>query len=268
MPRLVPYAGRTHSFHADANILCPDAGHLPAFEPRNNVSIELPGGGGFRSQFLDGYDNVDGLSFKSAYMHVAGTRSLKAGSGWTTLATVFVTGLSIKSVVTADVVFAQICTEHPVKGYVLSVTFLGTRFEDLRIDGSKLDPVFDLDVCGPKPDGDNPYIQDAGFLSRVSQQYQQASSQPGLSDWAREQYHWSLPAVRQQGKVECSLVASVPQAGISFGHLIEVAGLGRISMAELSVDRASFHLTMLGLQSDTASGIKIINADANGVTRP
>jgi hypothetical protein len=52
----------------------------------------LPEEGGFRSQFLESYQSGDGISFKSAYMHVAGARSSKVGYGWVTLATAIVTG--------------------------------------------------------------------------------------------------------------------------------------------------------------------------------
>jgi len=257
---------RTHTFHAHANILHSDAGHPLAHELGNQGFVRLPDEGGFRSQFVEGYQSGDGISFKSAYMHVAGTRSSKVGYGWVTLATSVVTGLNVHDMVTADLVFAQVSTEHPLEGYVPSVTFLGTRFENLRIGGRELEPVFDLGICGPKPDGDKPYLQDPGFLSRVSQQYERINSVPGLPDWARQQYHWDPAAV---GKVECSLVANVAQAapGTSFGPSVRVPGFGKVSLATLAVDRA-FHLTMVGVYTDSGGTVQVATTTSNGTTRP
>jgi hypothetical protein len=260
---------RTHTFHAHAHILRSDAGHPLTHDLGNQGFVRLPGEGGFRSQFQDSYQSGDGISFKSAYMHVAGTSSSKAGYGWVTLATSVVTGLNVHDVVTADLVFAQVSTEHPLEGYVPSVTFLGTRFENLRIGGREVEPVFDLGICGPKPDGDKPYLQDPGFLSRVSQQRERINNVPGLPDWARQQYHWDPEAVGQTGKAECSLVINVARAtpGTSFGHSVEVPGFGKVSLAKLVVDRA-FHLTMVGVYADSGGTVSAGTTTANGGTRP
>jgi hypothetical protein len=203
-------------------------------------------------------------------MHVAGTRSSKVGYGWVTLATAVVTGLNIHDVVTADLAFAQVSTEHPLEGYVPSVTFLGTRFENLRIAGRAVEPVFDLGICGPKPDGNKPYLQDAGFLSRVLQQYERVNSLPGLPDWAREQYHDSA-ALGQSGKVECSLVTALEHTspGTSFGNLAEVPGFGRVSLAKLTVDHA-FHLSLVTVEPGQpgVQSLDIPSVGGNGGTRP
>jgi hypothetical protein len=261
---------RTHTFHAHANILRSDAGSPLAHDLGSQGLIRLPDEGGFRSQFLDSYHSGDGVSFKSAYMHVAGTRSSKVGYGWVTLATAVVTGLNVHDMVIADLVFAQVSTEHPLEGYVPSVTFLGTRFENLRISGREVEPVFDLGICGPKPDGDKPYVQDSGFLSRVSQQYERINNLPGLPDWARQQYH-EPAAVGQAGKVECSLVTSVEQAapGASFGHIVEVPGFGIVSLGKLEVDHA-FHLSMIsvGPGSPGVKSLTVPSVGGNGQTYP
>jgi hypothetical protein len=230
----------------------------------------LPDEGGFRSQFLEGYQSGDGVSFKSAYMHVAGTRSSKVGYGWVTLATALVNGLNVHGVVTADLVFLQLSTEHPLEGYVPSVSFLGTRFENLRIAGRAVEPVLDLGICGSKPEGDMPYLQDVGFLGRVSQQYEQINNLPGLPDWAQQQYHDSA-AVGQAGKVECSLVTNVEGAapGTSFGHIVEVPGFGRVSLAKLKVDSA-FHLAMVEVNGGPGGvqSLTVPSGSGNGTTKP
>jgi hypothetical protein len=263
---------RTHTYHAHARVLQADAAHPLPHDLGDQGLIRLPEEGGFRSQFLDGYRSGEGTSFKSAYMQVAGTRSTKVGYGWVTLATAVVTGLNVHNIVTADLVFLQVSTEHPLEGYVPSVTFLGTRFENLRIAGRVVEPVFDLGICGPKPEDDKEYLQDSAFLSRVAQQREQIANLPGLPGWASEEYQDSAP-IRQTGKVECSLVTSIENAapGTSFGHIIEVPGFGRISLAKLTVDRA-FHLKMVHAEADQGSGknksMTVPSGSSNGTTVP
>ena len=53
--------------------------------------------------------------------------------------------------VTADRVVGQTITEHPLVGYVPSISFLGTRFENLRIAGYPVEVEFDHGIFGPKP---------------------------------------------------------------------------------------------------------------------
>jgi hypothetical protein len=262
---------RTHTFHAHAHILRGDVGHPLTPDLGGQGFVRLPDEGGFRSRFIESYRSDDGISFKSAYMHVAGTRNSKPGYGWATLATSVITGLNVHDVVTADLVFAQVSTEHLLVGQVPSVSFLGTRFENLRIAGRVVEPVLDLGVVGTKPEGDRPYVQDRGFLSRVSEQYDRISNTPGLSDSDRQQYHWDSSVAAQKGKVECALVARVGLAtpGTSYGHIVEVAGYGRVSLAKLTVDRA-FHLTMVEVDASSSGHGKIKGptADANGHNGP
>ncbi len=89
---------RTHTFHAHAHIFQSQADHALTRQLGNQRTIRLPDGGGFRSQFVDGHAS-GGISFKSAYMQVAGTRSSTAGYGWVTLATSVITGLNIHGIV-------------------------------------------------------------------------------------------------------------------------------------------------------------------------
>lgn len=260
---------RTHFFHANAGMLRLDGEHPLTGALPNKASIKLPEEGGFRSQFLENYRSGDGVSFKSAYVHVAGTRSSKPGYGWVTLATSIVTGLNVRDAVTADLVFGQVTTEDPLVDHVPAVSFVGSRIDNLRIAGRAVEPVLDLDICGPKPDGDTPYVRDRGFLNRVADQYERIGNTPGLPDWARQQYHWDPAAVEQTGTVKCSLVTSVARTtpGTSYGHVIEVPGLGRVSLAELTVDRA-FQLTTVGIDTGPGGNWKFGDTDANGHHHP
>jgi len=276
---------RTHHFTGVAEVLSAQL-QLPLLQDvKSQAYVTLPDEGGYLSEQAQNYRLEGVLSFQTAYTQVAGSLGVKDGHGWTTLVTSVVTGLNVLDVVTADRVVAQVSTEHPLDGYVPSVTFLGTRFENLRIGGKDVNPVLDLGICGAKPDNDGLYIQDASFLGRVSQQYAQINSASGVPAALQQRYNAALlnPATIQaqmqaasgQGDkpaIECSLVDGVASdvTGSAFGHVIVVPGFGTVSLAELTVNDDSFHLTMISLDLGClADGkAKICDTIVNGRTVP
>jgi len=284
---------RVHHFQAEAGVFNAKLQRPLQQEVKPQAFVKLADEGGYLSERAENYRLEGIVSFQSAYTQVAGNKSRKPGHGWTTLATSAIEGLNVLDVVTADRVVAQISTDHPLEGYVPTVTFLGTRFENLRIAGHKIEPELNLDICGPRSSDDRRYIEDAVFLKRVSEQYARINSAKTLPDWARERYHWpprdfskdrqlcdkarkDKNEGRPEGekpKVECSLVNSTgAQAvpGTSFGHVLEVPDFGKIFLAELTVDCDTFHLTMIRLEmgcvaDGTGSGGTTI---VNGHTKP
>src|ERR1700722_20211677 len=162
---------RDHYFHAEATALSGIL-HLPLVQVINpQASAQLPEAGGYLSQQAQPYKVESVISYESAHTQVAGNKEVKPGHGWSTLVTSVVEGLNILDVVTADRVVGQVSTEYPLKGYVPSITFLGTRFENLRIAGHPVKLDWDLNLCGKKPDGDAPYTKSSDFVNRVSKQH-------------------------------------------------------------------------------------------------
>jgi hypothetical protein len=272
----------THSFHAQAEILSGQLQHPLNQTIQPQAYVKLPEEGGYRSERAENYRLEGVLSFKSAYTQVAGNRSLKGDGdkGWVTLVTSVVEGLNILDVITADRVVGQASTHHPFKGHVPAITFLGTRFENLKINGHHVNPVLDLEICGPPPTGDKPYFEDPAFLGRVQKQRTAISGSKNLPDWARQKYDWSSSAAQKQGEVECSLVSSVvhPGMGTSFGNVFVVPDFGKIFLAELTLNRENknephsyaFNLTMIRIELGCiAHGTtRSVNLSANGVTKP
>jgi hypothetical protein len=179
------------------------------------------------------------VSYRSAYTQVGGNRDLKKDHGWTTVATSVIEGLNVFDVVTADRVVSQVSTEHPLVGYVPSISFLGTRIENLRIAGYPVKLDLNLNLFGAKPANDALYTQDEAFMSRVSGQKGHFLAQMSLPADLRQGYN----RVPSEGKgaegVECSLVTSLAPAdpsdasfpGRCFGHAIEVPNFGVIYLA-------------------------------------
>ena len=291
----------THEYHAEAHAL---SGHvdLPVSQKIYKLAaVELSDWrGGHNSQRNDHY-NLEGIiSFKSGYTHVSGNPSMKEGHGWVTLATSVLEGLNVLDVITADRITAQVSTEHPLKnGYVPHVTFLGTRFENLRVSGYEVKLELDLEFCGSKPDGDISYLQNANFLDRVERQHAQIVSAPELPRNTKAEYDKELSNLREikaqckgsgQGtgnerKVKCSLVKSIEPIPVAktYGNILEIPGFGIVSLADLHVgtkpieDPQSSHpyshyftLAMINMRMGCIGEGMVSGAGvtANGHTRP
>jgi len=277
-------SGPVHNYYAEANVLSADL-KLPLKEkipPR--VQVKLPSNGRYQFKKASSFRFEGIISYQSAYSQVAGHPSSKS-DGFATLATAVLEGLNVLDVVTADRVVAQISTVHPVfgTGQVPSVTFLGTRFENLRIGGHKVEVERTLDILGPKPAGDKSYFEDPGVQSRISLQYDKIATAEGHPELAAAAYPKGRAGVIGSGELQCSLVSGVTGApGTSFGHVIDVPHFGKIFLAELRVERKpgnpgkgiydtyEFHLTMIRLEMGClAQGTTAVAAlDTNGKGQP
>jgi hypothetical protein len=271
---------REHIYHAEAVAL---SGHLTlpfVQEIKPQALSRLREHGGYLSQHAAPYRLEAVLSYRSAYTQVAGNRDQKPGRGWSTLTTSVIEGLNVMEVVTADRVVAQIATDHPLVGYVPSVSFLGTRFENLRIAGHPVDLDVDLNILGPKPANDAAYTSSADFLKRLAKQFEGIR---GSKDLPGDMIRRFTPATRSQvPEVECSLVnrAQGSYPGQSFGHVIEVPNFGKIYLAVLRIYQSDFKqdipkktlfdLTMIYLDMGcpAAGKLGVGNGVLNGATSP
>jgi hypothetical protein len=236
---------RTHIYDAEAMVLSGQL-RLPYSQPiEPQIHSKLAAQGGYFSQRSEGYRLESVLSFRAAYSHVAGNRSSKPGEGWHTLTTTVVEGLNVLDVLTADRVVGQTITHHPLAGYVPSISFLGTRFENLRIAGQPIDLELDHEIFGPAPAGDAPYTRDAGFVSRVSAQYNRIRQNKDLPAPLAERYNRLSSTLGASEAVECSLVnqAAGRIPGKIFGHVIAIPGFGVITLGKLTVKHEDPHET-------------------------
>jgi hypothetical protein len=303
---------RSHVYHAEGYIL---SGHLEhpikqPIEPYGRVILENTRRESLITQSV-GETNIEGLiSFKSGHTRVVGTQVKHKTdmfgndhAGWVTLATSVLEGFNVVDILTADRVVAQVSTEHPATyGHVPKVTFLGTRFENLRIGGYPVEVELDLGICGNKPEGDRPYLEDKSFLDRVGRQYEKMSDARDLPESLEKKCGAEIAYIDdlkkrcngdanrgQNGysKLPCSLVKSIgpiPIPGVrTFGNLIFIPNFGTVALAELEVgigpshsdfrhadaslsqpnDSNYFTLSMLGMQLGCPVGGR---AKGGGVT--
>ena len=265
-----PVPGPFHVYHAEAHVL---SGHLehPAkrvLETYGYVALENT----LREDHITALVEetiLEGLiSLKRGHTCVSGSQLKNKKdlwghdhSGWITLSTSVIEGLNVFEIITADRMVAQVSTEHaPINGHVPKVTFIGTRFENLRVGGYPVQVQLDLDICGQKPQGDLSYLEDSGFLDRVRRQLDGIARAKGLPESLQKQYDAKIACIdelkkragppaqeyeRGNSAVQCSLVKSIepiPLPGVkTFGNVIFIPDFGTVSLAEVEVGIEASH---------------------------
>lgn len=274
---------RTHIYHSEASIL---EGHLEipleqTIHPQ--AYLKLQESGGYLSQQHPGYRLEGVMSFESAYTQVAGNPEKKTGHGWSTLSTAAIEGLNVMDVLTCDRVVAQLSSDHPPEGYVPHFSFLGTRFENLRIAGHPVHVDLNLDLLGSKPPNDGSYVAHAPLREIAARQRKAASGHGDESAQMSTGYN-RLPANGEGAEsIECSLATQVEGGfpGRRFGHVIDVPNFGKIYLATLHVahshpnkektamKRTQLHLNMIEMKlgclatGRMALGKSIVNGTSN-----
>jgi hypothetical protein len=255
-----------HVYHAEAHLL---TGHIEQpvkkpIEDYGRVLIEKTRRSSLVTQNLGETTVEDLYFFKSGRTRVSGaqvhhkTDILGSDhSGWVTQSTSALEGFNAVDVLTADRIVSQVSSEHPmIDGHVPRVTFLGTRFENLRIGGFPVQVELDFNIVGPKPDGDRTYFEDLAFLERVERQMDGLVHSKGLPESLEKQYDAKITYIdelrkraksgtsNEDGrpgyhKLQCSLVKSIgpiPLPGVrTFGNLIFIPDFGVVCLAALEV---------------------------------
>jgi hypothetical protein len=264
---------RVHHFRGEAHVFEAQLQHplTGDIKPQNHVKLQPEGG--YILEHTKDYraDNV--VTFKSALTHVAGHKSPKDGHGWITLATSVIEHLNVLEVVTADRVVAQTSTEHPLVGHVPTVTFLGTRFENLKIAGIPVNVKlkFPLTTIVPS-DPDATYIGNASFLKDIGCSQSFPGVQARFKAYLDNQNN-PRPEDRANGTLayDVSLEDKKSQGDVKIqGNVITVPEFGKIFLAELSVECDTFYLTMIRLDLGCLAAGKMgfsINI-TNGQTSP
>jgi hypothetical protein len=250
---------RYHDYNAEAEALSGNL-TLPLMqEVKPPTFVALNVRGGYLSQHVENYRLGGVVSFRSAYTQVGGNPDPKPGHGWNTLTTSVIEGLNVLDIVTADRIVCQISTDHPPIGYVPTVTFLGTRFENLRIAGHQVKLELDLDMLGAKPKKDGGYLSDRDFQKRANTQRERLKGQKNLPTDIAKYYNQGSSDAGKPGTITCSLVNQVEGGypGRSFGHAIDVPNFGKIYLATLTVDQSDYD-TPTGAPRKTTITLKMI----------
>src|SRR6267154_1891082 len=255
---------RYHVYHAGAHILSGDLEHpiKQPIEHYGNVVLEKTRRESLFTESV-GETTIEGLiSFKAGHTRVIGSQLRDKKdfwgddhSGWVTQSASVLEGFNVGDVITADRVVAQVSAEHSLTyGHVPKVTFLGTRFENLRVAGYPVQLELNLGICGNKPEGDRTYLQDGAFLDRVQGQLNSIADAKGLPEALEKQYDAKIAYINDlkkhadggsnggrigHSKLQCSLIkniAPIPIPGVRvFGNMIFVPDFGTVALAEVEV---------------------------------
>ncbi|MDE3200002.1 MAG: hypothetical protein KGN79_03690 [Acidobacteriota bacterium] len=275
---------RHHEYHAEAHVFGGSFEHPLAQDVGSQAYVKLHFKGGYGAQRSSGFRLENVCSFRSAYTQVSGNPDPKPGHGWTTLVTAVVEGLNILDVVTADRIVAQISMEHPLKGYVPKVTFLGTRYENFCIAGDPICTDLNLNFFGSKPVDDMPYTRHPHFLENAARHCEAVHRHEGISAKLAGRYN-QIPRDQENVEpVECSLVNKIEgvRFGTVSGNVIDVPDFGLIHLAGFSLTQRDFlpgtripqqteiQMKMVEIQMGCIAGGMVTASDTiiNGHTKP
>jgi hypothetical protein len=246
----MPPPGYCHQFHADVHALRGDfrAPIRQRIEPHIPITLNDRRGGHLTRYIED--VNIEGLIFvKRAFTRVSGSISEKHGA-WVTLAATVLEDVNFLEVLTADRVVAQVSTEHAFEdGHVPRVSFLGTKFENLKINGIPVGIEYDFNVCGPRPTGDRSYLSNEDFANGARKKMSKIANSEFLFGRARTNYAvldrtMSQPLEERAGSnVTCSVVRRIiidelkeQLPGVdTVGHLLVIPDFGVVALGEVIV---------------------------------
>jgi hypothetical protein len=272
---------RVYHFHADANALGGVLTHPYKTVITTAANSALANAGGYNSSQTVPYHLDHVLHCKAAYTHTTGGDE---DGYWGTLTTAVVEDVNLLEVVTAEKIVAQISTKHPKVGKVASVSFVGSQFVNLRINGILVDPVLDLHPFPLPQNGtsngkSDKVLQVSSYHHKdvrklAAEQSRKVTGHPHTPGWVKRRYGWleSAKEIDDRGHLLCSLVKEV-RGGDSkntFGHVIHVPGFGNVFLGEITVYHGAYHLVMLRAEMGCASSgtVSMSSAMTNGKPVP
>ena len=244
---------RQFHFHADAS---PVGGHIThPFEQiiTTEASSSLAQAGGLVTGVHESYRLDPIVSAQKAYSHISGAKNHTTGN-WTTLTTSVVEFLNVLEVVTADRIVARLAVEHPKVGYTPRVSFVGSQFYNLRVNGHPVHPKLNHSLFETEHDTfpKQPHIKDEKFLKKVTEHSRKITGAKDAPEWLKARHGWvEIPKEREtRGHVLCSLVEDIEgvKDAKSHGHVIIVPEFGSLFLGEISVNHGSFALTMIRME--------------------
>lgn len=271
-------------YHADANAI---GGQITA--PVQHVlpshgSASLAQAGGHAAGSV-GPHKIDGIiSFQHAHSQVYGTKRSATGP-WTSTITSVVEKFDLLHSVRADSVVCQMKISHPHVGLPPHVSFAGTHFENLTVDGHHIHvefdfPAFERTEAQVAEHGGHWHEDERHVGAAVRHTETLTKDAPA---WVERRYGWMKDEAKRtkRGNVVCSLVKKIRVTDRygkeleknpyrTFGHILHVPEVGNLFLGEIYVSHGMFRLTMLraemGCRAD--GEVSVASGGGNGGTMP
>jgi hypothetical protein len=221
----------------------------------------LPSSGGYCNARVENFRFNDLVSFKAGYSHVSGSEQVKDNQIiYTTEATCVVEGLNILDMVTADRIVARLASSYE-QGDESTILVLGSRFENLRIAGKKVEVEFQHELAmklGTFAAAREAYTANKEFGEIAGDFFAPGRAPKNIDSHGvlrcslvKELMPAQLPAINRQGRC---------------GHILTVPEFGRLHLAELSFEHGRKSLTMLRVElgSPIQGQLMVVFAESNG----
>lgn len=222
------------------------------------ASVALPIIGGHGSARVENCRHRNYFSFCAAESHVVGSYSAR-DKAYGTLATTTVEGINIMDVVTCDRIVARLTVKYPEgDGSEPSFIPLGSRFENLRIAGHKIDVELATDLFAANQTWGKltqAYASDKTFKAELQR------LRPGAPNGK------DFPG--SKGMLFCTLARNLDKlpGGLTLnGHGIYVPHFGTVCLAEYFASPSAHRLLMLRVElgCSVEGGYGAGGADTNG----
>lgn len=274
---------RVFHYHAASNALGGVLTHPYKTVISSEANSALANAGGYNSSKTVPYHLDHVLHCDKAYSHVTGGEE---DGYWATLTSAVVEGVNLMEVVTADKIVAQISSKHPKQGNHPIVSFVGSQFVNLRINGQLIEPVLDVHPLPGKPvpsaktkssSSTDPQVSSyhhPDVRKLAAAQSRKVTSHRHAPDWAKRRYGWleSVNDINDRGHLLCTLVREIKggDPDYTFGQVIHVPGFGNVFLAEVTCDAKSYHLTMLRAEMGCAASgtVSMATGGMNGKGQP
>src|SRR5215467_10317502 len=240
-----PRPTRTFHYHACAHAF--SAQFTRPFHHQIDIQAQsaLPVVGGHGHARVECFEFRDFITFKKGYSHVSGGHQAEDDSN-NTLATAVLEGLNMFDVLTIDRVVSRLYSKHPADAREGDITWVGSKFENLRIAGCPVHIELNHDVFHELPT-----FEAAEKAFKKGGDFRKIAEDPfGLGD--------VLKPADVNGVFLCSIVKSVkvdcPGVKVK-GHSLYVHGFGIVYLGELLIKPGEKTLTMLRFKlGSTTSG--------------
>jgi hypothetical protein len=227
---------RTFHFHACAHAFSGNFTRPFHHQIDIQAASALPVTGGHGHARVENFEFARFISFKAGHSHVSGAHQAEDDSN-NTLSTAVLEGLNMMDVLTADRIVSRLYSKHPAKAKEGNITWIGSRFENLRIAGCPVHIELNTDVFEKllTYEAAEDAFAKAGEFRKIAEDPLQTGDKLKPSD--------------VKGVFLCSIVKKIevpdcPGVTVS-GHSLHVAGFGTVYLGELLIKRAEKTLTML-----------------------
>ncbi len=230
-----PKAPRTFQFHACAHAF--SAQFTRPFHHQIDVQAQsaLPVIGGHGHARVENFQFREFISFKAGYSHVSGGHQADDDSN-NTLSTAVLEGLNMLDVLTADRVVSRLYSKHFAKSREGNISYLGSKFENLRIAGFPVHFKINCDVHD-----DILTFESAEKAFASNGEFKKIAEDPFETGD-------KLKPADIDGAFLCSIVKDLKTdcPGVKVqGHSLYVPGFGKVFLGELLVKHGEKTLTML-----------------------